>query len=84
MPYVGARDVQALWNALDNSGQYDIRDYPPETQREIHTAAAGIAEAVANGLSIMDSDAFWDYLDATGLDAENFDWEDFRDWYDGL
>jgi hypothetical protein len=84
MPYVGADDVQALWDTLDNSGRYDLNDYSPAEQREIHEAAAGIAEAIANGQDIYDSDYFWDFLDLTGLDAEDFAWEDFREWYDSL
>lgn len=82
MPYVGADDVQALWDSLD--ARIDVDEYSPAQMREIHDAAAGIAEGIANGQNIMDTDAFWDYLDLTGLDAENFAWDDFRDWYDGL
>jgi hypothetical protein len=84
MPRVDAADVQELWDRLDNSGAYSLDDFSPAEQREIHEAAAGIAEAIANNQDIMDSDAFWDFLDLTGLDAENFSWDDFRDWYDHL
>jgi hypothetical protein len=82
MPYVGSDDVQALWDTLDN--KIDVDEYSPAEIREIHDAAAGIAEAIANGQDIYDSDAFWEFLDLTGLDAENFPWEDFREWYDSL
>jgi len=82
MPYVGPDDVQALWDALES--RLDLDEYTPAEIRDIRDAEAGIAEAVANGQSILDSDAFWDYLDYTGLDAEDFDWEDFREWYDSL
>lgn len=82
MPYVSANDVQRLWDVLDT--RIDVSEYTSAEMREIHDAVAGIAEGIANGRDIMDLDAFWDYLDYTGLDAENFDWEDFREWYDSL
>jgi hypothetical protein len=82
MPYVGSDDVQTLWDILD--GRLDVSEYTPAEMREIHDSAAGIAEAIANGQDIYDADAFWDFLDLTGLDAENFPWEDFREWYDSL
>jgi hypothetical protein len=82
MPHVNADDVQNLWDRLDNA--YNPDDYSPREIRDIHDAMADMAEAVANGQSVMDSDGFWDFLDLTGLDSENFPWDDFRDWYDGL
>ena len=70
--------------AVGRHNRIDTDEYSPEEMREIHDAAAGIAEAIANGQNIYNADAFWDFLDLTSLDAEDFPWEDFRDWYDGL
>lgn len=31
---------------------------------------------------LEDIDEFWEYLDFLGIEYEDFNWEDFREWYE--
>lgn len=35
-----------------------------------------------DGLRPQDNSAFWDFLDFMGMDAGDFAWDEFREWYD--
>jgi hypothetical protein len=78
---VDAHDIYDLWDRFDHA--IDAGEYSPAEQRQMHEYLSEIAEDAANGRDIYNSDAFWDYLDLSGLDADNF-WDEFRDWYDHL
>ena len=75
-------DIQDLWHRFDEHSPIVY-----ETTHEEYTAheyIAGIVEDMAAGLSIQDSDDFWDLLDYLGITYSDFPWEEFREWYDSL
>lgn len=76
------QDIENLWERFDDHSPIVYDNSAEEYQA--HEYIAGIVEDMAAGLSIQDSEDFWDLLDYLGMEYNDFPWEEFREWYDSL
>lgn len=69
--------AEEFWHELPGT-EYLI---PGETE-DIYPTFISFLEDVNLGYAPEASQNFWDLLDFFGWEYEDFDWDDFRDWYD--
>lgn len=56
--------------------------YNPEENEQGFTIFTEFLRDVNSGYSPEQSFAFWEFLEFYGLGYEDFDWDDFREWYE--
>jgi hypothetical protein len=69
--------AEDFWHDLSGT-EYLI---PTETE-QIYPVFLGFLEDVNLGYAPEASQNFWDLLDYFGWEHDQFDWDDFREWYD--
>jgi len=72
--------AETFWNNL-GFGDYELT--PDEHQHGFQLFADFLRD-VDLGYAPEASLNFWDFLDYFGMDETDFEWDEFREWYDAL
>ena len=70
--------AETFWHQIPET-EYLI---PSETE-QIYPVFLDFLADVNRGYSPEASDNFWQFLNYFGWEYEDFDWDNFREWYDG-
>jgi hypothetical protein len=72
--------AETFWNNM-GFGSYELT---PQEHEEAFTLFADFLRDVDMGYTPEQSLAFWDFLNYFGMEESDFDWDEFRDWYDAV
>lgn len=72
------RDPGELWERMPYGEMLTREEFA-----EVYPLFFAAMEDVRYGVKPQDSQSFQEFLDYFGMTERNFDWDDFRNWYDG-
>lgn len=73
-------NAEHLWNNM-GFGAYELT---PEEHRQGFQYFADFLRDVDMGFRPEQSLAWYDFLNYFGMEPEDFDWDEWREWYDAL